>query len=526
MQAQPNWVKALGRDELRAAGARVVKPGGRQVLLLDTPEGIFAISNRCPHEGYPLSEGTLSCGVLTCNWHNWKFDLKTGRALDGGDPVRTWPVEERGGEIWVDISDPPAEARQARALENFSAAFDDYEYDRLARELARLRKAGGRFEDALRRAVARNYDRLEYGMTHAFAALPDWLALADAHAADESDQLGAALEIAAHLSWDTLRQPRFPFADDILPYEEPGLLAAIEAEDEARAAALLRGALKEGLAYADLRPALACAALAHYADFGHSAIYVCKAGQLIERLGREVTEPVLLALVRQLIYAYREERLPEFRAYARALQAWQGRGEAPVTAEMFAGRGVNDCLALTLRSDGRADELYHALFGAAAWNLLHFDDEYDRRTDLPVSSNANWLEFTHALTFANAVRALCTEVPSLWPAALLQMALFAGRNARYVDADLDVAAWRVPDPAIFFERTGALLFDHGEFRHIFAAHYVKLFTALKEEIAAAPAAPWVPIALAALNRFLNSPMRGRHVRRTARQAASFVALEG
>ncbi|MFL5239337.1 MAG: Rieske (2Fe-2S) protein, partial [Rhizomicrobium sp.] len=31
---------------------------------------MFAIANRCPHEGYPLSEGTLSPGcLLTCNWH-------------------------------------------------------------------------------------------------------------------------------------------------------------------------------------------------------------------------------------------------------------------------------------------------------------------------------------------------------------------------------------------------------------------------------------------------------------------------
>ncbi|MFP3944467.1 MAG: Rieske (2Fe-2S) protein, partial [Alphaproteobacteria bacterium] len=176
MTAEPEWIKAIDRDALRAAGgAKVVKPGGRQILLLETEEGLFAINNRCPHEGYPLSEGTLGCGVLTCNWHNWKFDLKTGRALDGGDPVRTWPLEERGGEIWIDVSDPPAEERRARALANFAAAFEDYDYTRLARELARLEKAGGRAEDALGEAVRHHFDRFEYGMTHAFAAAPDWL---------------------------------------------------------------------------------------------------------------------------------------------------------------------------------------------------------------------------------------------------------------------------------------------------------------------------------------------------------------
>ena len=43
------------------------------------------------------------------------------------------------------------------------------------------------------------------------------------------------------------------------------------------------------------------AALAHYADFGHSAIYALKIGQLVKRLGGEAVEPLLLALTRSLV---------------------------------------------------------------------------------------------------------------------------------------------------------------------------------------------------------------------------------
>src|SRR5438105_15790219 len=100
----------INRNDLGAHGRRLVRKNGRQVLLMLAEDRLFAIANRCPHEGYPLSEGTLGAGcVLTCNWHNWKFDLASGNALIGRDPVRTYPVELRGEEIFIDLTDPPAE---------------------------------------------------------------------------------------------------------------------------------------------------------------------------------------------------------------------------------------------------------------------------------------------------------------------------------------------------------------------------------------------------------------------------------
>src|ERR1700679_3171900 len=96
--------------ELKGRGRKVVRRNGRQILLIAADERIFAVANRCPHEGYPLSEGTLGpdC-VLTCNWHNWKFDLRSGTALIGRDPVRTYPVAVQGDEIFLDLSNPPAD---------------------------------------------------------------------------------------------------------------------------------------------------------------------------------------------------------------------------------------------------------------------------------------------------------------------------------------------------------------------------------------------------------------------------------
>ena len=102
------WTKTIRRDALKAKGRAVLRRDGKQIVLFDTPDGVYACNNRCPHEGYPLREGNLDDGcTLTCNWHNWKFDLKTGANHYGGDRLRVYPVSLRDGDIWLDLSDPP-----------------------------------------------------------------------------------------------------------------------------------------------------------------------------------------------------------------------------------------------------------------------------------------------------------------------------------------------------------------------------------------------------------------------------------
>lgn len=514
---------------LRRKGSMVVKAGSKQIALFLRNGRVLACNNRCPHEGYPLSEGTLDgdggC-VLTCNWHNWKFDLNDGSNVTGGDGLRVYPAELREDEIWLDLTDPPAAETAAQALANLRDAFPRHEYDRMAREIGRLMKAGGDPLDALRGAVAWTCDRFEYGNSHAPAAAADWLALFDEVAWDETSRLAAIVESVGHFAWDSRREPHYPFPDGSAPFDADTLVNAIEAEDEPAAAAQVRGAYEGGLAYADLRPALAKAALAHFAGFGHSAIYVVKFGTLIERLGPDCVLPLTLLLVRNLINARREDLIPEFRHYGDALTAWTGEGDDRPEADAFIGASVRKALDLTVAASGEPESLYDTLLGTLAWNLLHFDMRFQETTSGPVSQNINWLDFTHGITFANAVRHLCAETPALWPQALLQMACFIGRNQAYVDPDLDEAAWRPADPAGFVAAARTQVFDHGQFEYIVAAHLVKTTCAVHDEIGAAPHAPWVPVLAAALNRFLNSPLKRKHTLRTARQSLDFVAAEG
>jgi len=123
------WISTIPLERLRRDGKVVAKLGSKQIALFAAGDAIFACNNRCPHEGYPLREGTLdeAC-VLTCNWHGWKFDLHTGDNLLQGDRLRTYPTRIVDGVVWVDLADPPPEKRRVRALENLRTAFDDHEY--------------------------------------------------------------------------------------------------------------------------------------------------------------------------------------------------------------------------------------------------------------------------------------------------------------------------------------------------------------------------------------------------------------
>jgi len=523
------WVAATNRAKLAKDGRTVVRVDGKQIALFDTPQGIFACNNRCPHEGYPLREGTLDDQCrLTCNWHNWKFDLKTGDNAFGGDRLRTYPVELRGDEIWLDVAEPAFEERRAELMQNLREAFNDNEYDRMAREIARLRLIGADPLDAVRAAIDWSWDRFEFGWTHAYAGAADWLQLYDERGNDPETQLICLIEIVGHIADDILREPVYPYTDAMRPWDEKAFVAAIDVEDEEAAIAILNGALKENLPWSQLERAFATAALLHYNGFGHSLIYVTKVEPLLRKLGDSVKAPLLRSLAREFVYTTREEFLPEFRTYQTALANWgQGGNGRPLSGSDLAGLNAAKAMALvSVHGKEPPLQLYKAVLGMSAHALLHFDLAIMNSADRPIADNASWLDVTHGITFSNAARAACTKNPELWPQALLQVALQAGRNAGFLDAGVERSQWAVRNPDRFFEQSVEGLFDHGREQFIVSVHLIKTLLAAREEhragVAGGPASPM----LEGVNRFLNSPLKFKHARRVARQAIEFVSLDG
>ncbi|HLW47353.1 MAG TPA: Rieske (2Fe-2S) protein [bacterium] len=110
------WVRAARAADVRAAGRLAVHLDGHAVVLFAWDDRLYAVDNRCPHMGFPLDRGTVADGILTCHWHHARFDLAGGGTFDQfADDVRAYPVDERDGDVYVDLSprgDPRAHHRR------------------------------------------------------------------------------------------------------------------------------------------------------------------------------------------------------------------------------------------------------------------------------------------------------------------------------------------------------------------------------------------------------------------------------
>jgi len=101
-----SWIDIGALEDIPAQGARVVKTGHGCVAVFRTVDDqVFALDDRCPHKGGPLSEGIVHGHSVTCPLHNWVFDMSSGEA-QGADEgmVRTYPAKVEGGRVLLDAA--------------------------------------------------------------------------------------------------------------------------------------------------------------------------------------------------------------------------------------------------------------------------------------------------------------------------------------------------------------------------------------------------------------------------------------
>ena len=228
-----SWTVAMPVDELRQKGPSLLRHGKKQIAVFEVGDQIFATDNRCPHEGYPLREGTVdeNC-VLTCNWHNWKFDLKSGENLLGMDNVRIYATKLVDGQVWIDLTDPPRSVIERDVMQALKLAFDDRDYGRISRQIAKLHFHGIDPLGAVRHAIEWSHQKFEFGMTHAYAATADWIGLYDELEDKTEERLACLVEAIDHMAYDSLRQADYPYSSEERPYSEEGFVAAVEEEKE------------------------------------------------------------------------------------------------------------------------------------------------------------------------------------------------------------------------------------------------------------------------------------------------------
>jgi nitrite reductase/ring-hydroxylating ferredoxin subunit len=97
-----DWVPVGALSELAEKGIRVVSVGRSRVAVVVDGDRVFAVDNRCPHMGFPLDRGSVADGILTCHWHQARFDLASGCTFDlFADDVPTYDVRVKDGVVYV-----------------------------------------------------------------------------------------------------------------------------------------------------------------------------------------------------------------------------------------------------------------------------------------------------------------------------------------------------------------------------------------------------------------------------------------
>ena len=107
-----SWITIGTIDEIPQRGARCVNtPQGMIGVFRTADDRIFAMEDRCPHKGGPLSQGIVHGAAVTCPLHNWVISLETGEA-QGADKgtVKTIPVRVVNGRISIALGEQLAAA--------------------------------------------------------------------------------------------------------------------------------------------------------------------------------------------------------------------------------------------------------------------------------------------------------------------------------------------------------------------------------------------------------------------------------
>jgi nitrite reductase/ring-hydroxylating ferredoxin subunit len=548
-------------EDLPVGSMRLARVDGRRLCLVRTADGVFALDNACPHEGYGLTQGELDGDELTCEWHNWRFRVSDGRCTLGEEDVVSHPVMIEGGEVRVELRRPDPVRLRADLTASLRRGIDNFYVGQISRDVVRLLRADEDPAQLIWEAVAWGAPRAEYGFGHALASAADCLALVERHEGDL--RALPVVQAIAGIAEVERRRPLRPAPEPVaaLPPRPGEVFRGLveqgwDVADEAEA--LLRGAIEAGFGPDELRPWLVGVVADHHLGYGHGAIYLQKTFEMLERLGWDRAPTVLPHLVIAHLAMTREDRLPYMRGFVRALHDVDLRALAEAEADpswhddgrvrdaLLSGRGDGALTAAVdaVHAGGGVEGLIGVVADAVSQRLLSYDPDVERDHH----ADFGWLDITHGLTYAAAARWIWRTTPgpdaarvALWTAFL---AGYSGRRgfAPVAEPPLDpdggaadlpgaIADGRYDDAAraalagdphdVGAQLVAAALDDRaGSF--IVAAHAVKTTEAAICEHAATGSA----LPLAAVARFMAAPRKERFVTGNVVRSIDFLSGRG
>jgi nitrite reductase/ring-hydroxylating ferredoxin subunit len=441
-------------EELRRTGCLTGKAGAQPICVLWSDGAAFALDDRCPHMGFPLHRGTIESGLLTCHWHNARFDVSSGGTLDPwADDVRSYPVVIDDGHVTVVLDADPD--RTGHLMQRLQEGLEQGITLVIAKAVLGLLDAGVPATDIVRAGV-------EFGTRYRQAGWGAGLTVLTAMANVLDDLAPADRPLAlvhglAFVSRDTRgRPPRFPLLPlgDPIPAER--LAGWYRRFIETRSADAAERALASAvstLPAADVAGAMFAAATDHvFIDGGHTIDFTNKAFEVLDHLGSDAAPEVLPTLVAGTASASRSEEGGAWR-YPHDLAGMIGAATADLAERLAAAgdgfdheRGVAG-LAWTLLSEdpaevvsaidralatgARPEELGRAVAYAAALRITRFHTQND---------HGDWDEVHHAFTAANALHQALRRAPT----PELVRGVYHNALRIFLDRFLNVPAARLP----------------------------------------------------------------------------------
>jgi nitrite reductase/ring-hydroxylating ferredoxin subunit len=99
-----DFVKVASLSDLQKGTCRSVEVKDKTLALFNVDGAIYALDNTCLHQGGPLGEGILAGDVVSCPWHMWEWNVRTGEKCgDASLKLATYPVLVEGTDIKVAV---------------------------------------------------------------------------------------------------------------------------------------------------------------------------------------------------------------------------------------------------------------------------------------------------------------------------------------------------------------------------------------------------------------------------------------
>ena len=449
-------------EELKQKGYLSVIVQGHDIVVFYSEGTVYALDNRCPHMGFPLSRGSTKDGILTCDWHHARFDIKTGGCFDlWADDVPVFPVNVIGGEIFVSTDRRRrGEELQGYYLRRLNDGMEQNIGLIIAKSILALVSEGMAPSELFRRGLEHGTKFRQEGWGSGLTILTCMMNIATHGTQD--DKLRALYHGLSAVSNDCSGQPpRFPVGPLPQEREIPDKVTLkrwfrhfIEVRDGDGAERCLVTTIRAGAGPENIADMLFTAATDHrFLDSGHVLDFTNKAFEALDIVGWGMAEQVLTSLVPIYAQASRMEERSSWRhpvdvvellntCFARlpvALQkgketrgSWKAESTQVDTLLGDKPDAVVGLLIESLENGAKPEELASLVAYAAALRIAQFPttNEY-----------SDWDTALHTFTFANAVQQALRRLPS---SIELLRAVFDAAMSNYLNRFLNVPAVAIP----------------------------------------------------------------------------------